>query len=62
MPGLTGTFRMTQYDTSSGVVVTTDDIILEPGNELPTILVGDDALIAIKRLSIGWPSEWLATS
>ena len=53
VPGLTGAFCMTQYDTRSGVVLAVDDIVLTPGNDLPVILISDDAFIAIRRPPIG---------
>ena len=49
VPGLSGTFRVTQYDTGSGVVTTSVDIVLAAGDDLPTILISDDAFIAIRR-------------
>ena len=49
VPGLIGTFRATQYDTSTGAVMTIVDIILAAGDDLPTILISDDGFIAIRR-------------
>ena len=59
VPGLIGTFRVTQYDTSTGAVMTIVDIILAAGDDLPTILISDDGFIAIRRQdTVSWRVGW----